>query len=317
MSFSSSNKHYRKTLIPTSASPCLSTTFKPSNNFEEKLSDRSPVYQSLQIAKNLCNHDRHVSAEFDRRRQRYQFDIPQSQFRDQFLNIFTDINLAVGQLFINNNVHVFLDLGCAPGGFSKFILDNNSRSRGMGVTLPGIPVIRDGALADGSRYHVEEGDLTQFNFDITTFRPPSARIELEKAGYDLIIAGAFPTGQQISFSDRAILALSQLHAIISNMQPGGTAVVVANTKAFLWNAEMFAALRRIFQHIEPAKHAELHAIRSSCYFVCTGFSPEVAREASLKKRVKAALQALKRPFDENTVRTSYNNYKSSLTVNAG
>ncbi|KZP18090.1 hypothetical protein FIBSPDRAFT_603932 [Athelia psychrophila] len=270
------------------------------SDFEAKLFDQSPVYQALQVVKHRCNHDQNVSAEFDRRRQRYHFNAPQTQFRDQFLTIFTDINLAVGKLFVDDNVHVFLDLGCAPGGFSKFILDNNSRARGMGVTLPGLPVVRDGALADESRYLVKEANLVELDFDrqSTTFRPPSRRIQLEKDGYDLIIAGAFPTGQQISFSDRATLALSQLHAVLSNLQAGGTCVLVANTKTFLWNAEMFAVLRRTFRQIVPAKHAELHAIRSSCYFVCTGFQPDVAEELSLKMRVKSALNTLKMPFEE-------------------
>lgn len=273
------------------------------SKFELKILAHSPIYQSLQAVKNRCNHDRHVSAEFDQRRKRYQFDTPQTSFRDQFESIFTDINLAVRGLFAENNVHVFLDLGCAPGGFSKFILDNNPHARGMGITLPSIPMVLDGSLANEDRYRLEKADLTLLNFDArcTKFRPPSARINLEKNGYDLIVAGAFPTGQHISLAARAILALSQLHAILCNLQPGATCVVVANTKTFMWNVEMFAVLRRVFGRIEPAKHSELHAIRSSCYFVCTGFDPKSVELLSLKTRVKFALDKLKVFHDEETV----------------
>ncbi|KAF7978414.1 hypothetical protein HWV62_572 [Athelia sp. TMB] len=304
MNMSSASYNHRRRNISSSTPPTAQFSPAPlqwTNNFQSKLSEKSSVYQALQLVKARGRNDPDVSADFDRRKQNNQqsFSMPQAQYRDQFLDIFTDINSAVGRIFVDNKVQVFLDLGCAPGGFSKFILDNNSQARGMGITLPTIPMVRDGALMKDSRYHVVEGDLTQLNFDATSFCLPSARIELEKDGYDLIIAGAFPTGQRMSAADRAILALSQLHAILSNMKPGGTAVVLASTKEFLWNAEMLAALRRVFVQIQPAKHAKLHAIRSSCYFVCTGFKADVVDEFSFKGRVKAALAELKMPQSED------------------
>jgi hypothetical protein len=122
-------------------------------------------------------------------------------------------------------------------------------------------------------------------------------VDLSKDGYDLIIAGAFPTRQTISAPARAILALSQLHAILSNLRPGATCVLIANTKLFLWNVEMFAVLRRVFGYIQPAKHRELHAIRSSCYFVCMGFMATTGiddeQRQLLKRKVRCALEVLK------------------------
>jgi 23S rRNA U2552 (ribose-2'-O)-methylase RlmE/FtsJ len=256
----------------------------------------SALFVRLSNIKDTYGNDHRVCAQFNSRRKHSSFDIPNKSFRDQFEDIFASINDAVGGLFVNGNVEVFLDLGCAPGGFSKFLLEKNPGARGLGITLPGIPVIMDCTpLANTKRYLLKTGDITHLNFDArdSKFHPPPTRVDLEEGGYDLIIAGAFPTGQKVSTATRAILALSQLHAILSNIRPGGTCVVVANTTPFLWNAEMFAVLRRVFQNIQPAKHGKLHAIRSSCYFVCMNFNGDEAEVQSLKIAVKRALNRLK------------------------
>lgn len=271
--------------------------------FEGYMRTCSPIYRRIVAIKYNYGHNQRVSAEFENRRKQYRIHVPETLFRDQFEQIFAGINHAVGNLFTGDNVGVFLDLGCAPGGFSKFILDNNASARGLGITLSDIPIITEGTrLADAKRYRVQEGDITTLNFDARSSKycPPSARVKLEATGYDLIIAGAFPTMQTASAVARATLALSQLHAILSNLQSQGTCIIVANTKPFLWNLEMFAVLRRVFVKIQPAKHGELHAIRSSCYFVCTRFDAEEA--LSLKRRVKWALDSLKARDIEDKVR---------------
>lgn len=59
----------------------------------------------------------------------------------------------------------FLDLGCAPGGFSAFLLSHASCSWGVGVTLPpevGFPVLIDRALAGvPGRYAVSFGHILE------------------------------------------------------------------------------------------------------------------------------------------------------------
>jgi FtsJ-like methyltransferase len=191
-----------------------------------------------------------------------------------------------------------LDLGSAPGGFSKFVIENNLNVRGLGITLPSLVVLMDGTpLADLTRYRFEHRDLTMLNFNTQTFQPPSTCVDLLKDGYDLIIAGTFPTGQTISAPARVILALSQLHVILSNLRPRATCVLIANTMLFLWNVEMFAVLRRVFGHIQPAKHRELHAIKCSCYFVCMGFMATTSinneQRQLLKRKVRCTLEVLK------------------------
>ena len=112
-------------------------------------------------------------------------------------------------------------------------MENNSAARGLGITLFDIPIFTDGTpLADAMRYRLHKGDITMMNFDARSSKycPPLARVNLEENGYDLIIAGAFPTMQEISAAARAILALSQLHAILSNLQSQGTCTLLWRTQ---------------------------------------------------------------------------------------
>ncbi|CAF5074043.1 unnamed protein product, partial [Rotaria socialis] len=52
--------------------------------------------------------------------------------------------MAMEEIESNNNICLvsqdrikhFLDLGCAPGGFSRWIIENNPSCTGLGITLP-------------------------------------------------------------------------------------------------------------------------------------------------------------------------------------
>lgn len=260
-----------------------------------KIHKYSPIFRSLRDIKRRYGTNDHVSEEFARRRSEYNFAQPQPLFRDQFEAIFGKIDDAIGGAFSEGVISKFLDLGCAPGGFSKYILDHNIDAEGLGITLPHIPMSVDGtSLAETRRYSVYEGDLTTVDFGCL---PTSKSIQpkLEHREYDVIIAGAFATGlsHKTTPQERAILALSQLYAVLTNLQPNGTSVILATTKPFLWNVDIFAILRKVFRSVTPAKHKYLHAVRSSCYFVCTGFNQEISDAQLLENKVKCALNKLK------------------------
>lgn len=91
-------------------------------------------------------------------------------------------------------------------------------------------------------------------------------------GYDLVIAGAFPTLQgRVTLLRRSQLALSQLYIALTNTRPGGSCVMVCNTKTFSWIIELIGVLRRVFKSVAAMKGKTLHSRRSSCYLVCQGF----------------------------------------------
>ena len=258
-------------------------------NIFERHFFHTSVYPRLRAVKREYGEDPRIDARFEFKRKHYNFQSLSTKSRDQFETIFATINHTLGGgVFVGGNIKLFLDLGCAPGGFSKFILENNPNSRGLGITLPTIPLLKTGVLSS-SRYTVDTADITKINFG--AYRAPHKR--LAETGYDLIIAGAFPTGMSITSGERATLALSQLHVVLSYLQDGGTCVMVAGTKPWLWTIEMFAVLRRVFQSVTPAKHGKIHADRSSCYFVCRGFRKGSEEIEDMKCKVKRALDVLK------------------------
>ena len=55
-------------------------------------------------------------------------------YLDAFRKAFRDINDASGDAF-GHKVRRFLDLGCAPGGFATWLLKNNKKAQGTGITL--------------------------------------------------------------------------------------------------------------------------------------------------------------------------------------
>ena len=52
-----------------------------------------------------------------------------------YQHAFQQINVRSDGAFSENRVRRFLDLGCAPGAFATWILQNNAAARGIGITL--------------------------------------------------------------------------------------------------------------------------------------------------------------------------------------
>lgn len=83
-----------------------------------------------------------------------------NKYLDSFRKAFRDINDASANAF-GQKIHRFLDLGCAPGGFATWLLKNNRKARGTGVTLS--------LEARGLRLQLEssiQGRLQVYNEDV-------------------------------------------------------------------------------------------------------------------------------------------------------
>lgn len=79
--------------------------------------------------------------------------------------IFKEINAMTGCVPCSNEPFNFLDLGCCPGGFSSYILKQNRKSRGFGISLDvskgGHEFLLEQSLR--SRYQLLFTDLTYFD----------------------------------------------------------------------------------------------------------------------------------------------------------
>jgi len=98
----------------------------------------------------------------------------------------------------------FLDLGCAPGGFSAFLLDDPRCLAGFGVTLPsncgGFPVrVRD------SRFFLQQGDLFEIG--------PTDLIASE---INIVVCDAQYLRNNISWDDkyRGVRCRSKQHGVL-------------------------------------------------------------------------------------------------------
>jgi SAM-dependent methyltransferase len=224
-----------------------------------------------------------------------------------YLNVFTkamrEINYHTNFSVVSNDrVRRFLDLGCAPGGFSRWIIKNNPSCTGVGFTLP--PELGGFKMEFDS-----PGQYKYFYQDITD-QPQlinylSNDDERTKSGslFDLCIAGCifrYPETDISSYDSRALwspdrqfLQYSQLLVALTNLQQGGTLILVCNIRAHLYQIEIICSLSCCFEHLVPVKPKHVHAIRSSYYLVAVNYKPKETKKLNLLERLQTAMNLIK------------------------
>lgn len=266
------------------------------STFEQRYAAMHPFYIKLLQAKRCYGTNPAVSQGYDERRANQQASNQQAYFQKQFALIMKAIDSH--SFFSAGRVSRFLDLGCAPGGFSRYILTENPKSFGQGITLPHekLTLNTSSFPADArSRFECFKVDILDIDFSSGVIPGEKANQRLNKDGYDLIIAGAFPTGQIVTQRIRALVAFAQLHAILIHLEAGGNCIFLLNTKVYLWIMEILVVLRTVFHTICSKKHPKIHADRSSAYFVCFGYKRVESQKVT--EKVIAAMEELKRDFD--------------------
>ncbi len=203
------------------------------------------------------------------------------------------------RLVSNDRVKRFLDLGCAPGGFSEWIIKNNRSCTGVGFTLPpelgGFPMKFD---APG-RYKYFYQDITQ-NAELI-----SCQNNNDSAGgpqFDLCIAGCMFRSTEKDESNyyalplrsrsRQFLRYFQLLAALNNLQEGGTLILVFNIKAHLCLIEIVCSLSCCFERLISVKPKNVFAIRSSFYLIGINYKREKTQTSTLLERLQAALDLI-------------------------
>lgn len=265
---------------------------------ELSLFDRSPVLRKLLKLKHKFAKDPKVEAYFQNRRQLYAEvgteDVRRiTVFRDQFEEAMEDINDQSGWAL--TGVQGFLDLGCAPGGFSTWVLKKNIESRGVGVTIGsdqnGWAMVHTGwGTSMLERYEVTEADLT----DSKAWPPIMEKVQAI-GNCNLVIAGAVFREQGDREGDgapehdtrRTALQISQLIVGLRALEEGGTMVAVMSLKACALTVTLFFLLKQSFEHVIATKGTMLHRIRSSYYLVCQGHKSDVG---DLVSKLEAALE---------------------------
>lgn len=290
--------------------PSTSQPFAKLTSFEHRFLSISQQFRRLlEIKKEYGRHPA-VAQQFESRRQA-QLNAPAASsghsFRIAYENAIWDMSRTRGDCFEGNHGYRILDLGCSPGGFSNWLLENNATAVGVGVTLPDedakFKVAFDGTRLNEQRYALVYADVIPLAMkSIVENSNPIASLAgctlaRETAHrdfttpYDLVIAGAFPTlNVFVSWWYRIQLTLSQVLFAIPNLAPGGAFIMVTKNKPFRWLVELLSIFRRCFTDVSASKGS--HKVRSSCYIVCRGYHATDEQRGDTIERLRSALKKL-------------------------
>ncbi|KAJ9124103.1 hypothetical protein QFC22_000898 [Naganishia vaughanmartiniae] len=271
--------------------------------------ERSETFKRLQNVKKQFGEDPRVENLFNQQRANSTQNAPVSRrFADQFYQCMQDIDDTAGSVLCKDAespVRNYLDLGCSPGGFSSWVMDQHPRSRGLGVTLHpdrgGLPMV---SMPQGD-YDIQYGDLTELQrtTDLIEQRFGSD----EQGVIDLASAAAIyrdtETAQPRSRNKddepsappgaRVILSLSQISLVLNHLQAGGHFVFVLSNKPDPATVQTLVLLRRLFRRILPCKGKTLHGVRSSFYLFCEGFDRQAFVDNSISKLLSSTIETMR------------------------
>lgn len=239
-------------------------------------------------------------------------------FRDQFERVMGEINDQSGGAL--SSVHSFLDLGCAPGGFSTWVLKNNEACRGAGVSIGadenGWELVQAGWRESMlERYEFLEADIR----DETT----SVKIQgmIQALGTcDLVIACAVLKQQGATEAQEeqpeqgskyTALQISQLVLALRSLKEGGCLVAAMTSKPSPMRVTLILLLKQIFESVITTRGKTLHRARGSYYLVCKSRKADVS--TGLEKLEAALAGGFEHPWSMNWLAFLGDAEKSSLT----
>lgn len=177
----------------------------------------------------------------------------------------------------------FLDLGCAPGGFSSYLLEDHRCSMGFGVTLPstigGFPM-----RLRTSNFFLQQGDL--FELGPTDLMAKDVHICICDAQYfrNETAWDDQYTGVRCRSKQHGVWALliKQFWLGLSRLMPGGILIFRFGWRdgppedlATVWykkcTLRLFTLLHDLFARVKDVKSDYFNALQSSFYVCCTGF----------------------------------------------
>ncbi|KAI0793578.1 hypothetical protein C8Q74DRAFT_1215152 [Fomes fomentarius] len=207
----------------------------------------------------------------------------------------------------------FLDVGCAPGGFSFYVLRKNSWACGTGITLPesagGHAFLLDRRYR--RKYKLIEQDILQYN--LTPNAPHTSPQRLPDnllKRFPLVMLdghalrtyrhGINMTPDELKaahgvYRDR--LLVSQLIIALEAVSPGGTILIRLSHIECFPAAQLIYMLDALADSIVVHKPRVMHAMRGTFYVIAKGVNGESAR-AALRERYLDRLKKLWRELGE-------------------
>ncbi|KAG8986505.1 hypothetical protein FRB90_003968 [Tulasnella sp. 427] len=167
----------------------------------------------------------------------------------------------------------FLDLGCAPGGYSKYVMEKNQRAFGTGICLP----VHDGGhyfilpRYQRSRYTVHYADMTKYDLLADGTNESDIPLPFRPASFHLVIADGHPLHtREFSVAVPHVLYLSQLVIALSAIKQGGTIFIKLNKLATPMTAAILYLFDSISTSLETVKPHTVHGNRGTFYAIARG-----------------------------------------------
>ncbi|KAG8956637.1 hypothetical protein FRC04_000115 [Tulasnella sp. 424] len=199
--------------------------------------------------------------------------------------------------FVPSGFLNFLDLGCAPGGYSKYVLEKNQQASGTGMCLP----VYDGGHYFilprylRSRYTVHWTDMTKYDLLANGTNKSDPPLPFRPASFHLVMADGQPLRtREFNIAVPHILLLSQLIIALMAVEEGGTIFIKLNNLATSMAASILYLLDAVCTSLETVKPRTLHGSRGWFYAIARG----VQRGPKLDQHLDE-LRSMRQEFIDN------------------
>jgi len=189
----------------------------------------------------------------------------------------------------------FLDLGCAPGGFSTYLLEDPRCTNGFGVTLPsasgGFPM-----RLRNQKFFLQQADLFEIGpMDLVASEVHvcicDAQYLRNNVAWDEKYSGVRCRSKQHGVW---ALLLKQFWLALTRLLTGGMLIfrfgwrdAAPDDLATIWykkcTLRLFSLLNDLFVQVREVKSDYFNALQSSFYVCCSGFRAERFKERQVAK----------------------------------
>lgn len=187
--------------------------------------------------------------------------------------------------FIPDSPVAFLDLGCAPGGYSKCVLEINASAVGTGICLPK----NDGGHLFmlpkhlRARYAVHYADMTKYNLRDDESKGRGRALPFAPASFDVVIAdGHALHTREFGTKDPHILLISQVTIALKAVKDGGVIFIKLAKLTSFATASLLYLFDSISSSLETIKPRTVHGNRRTFYTVVRGVRRGETLEGYLK-----------------------------------
>lgn len=185
------------------------------------------------------------------------------------LLMFKDMVESVSEPIFGSNTH-FLDICCAPGGFTNYILNNYPDSSGSGITLPSL------SQSSGVPPMFEENERFQCIYcDINKL---GSSFNLGE-NFDLVLLDGQNnwSNNKSDYNDfqreAKLLLISQLILGLNHLKKGGIMIVRLCKPEETFYSTIVYILHSLFLEIQLIKPGSSRVARSLFYMICRNYDP--------------------------------------------